>query len=77
MEQVELKLSWGDKKPWDTNEPIDVTMEFKSVNKLRRFINGSKKLFKISKIKNTSIDATVERISIREHNLDLILEGNF
>lgn len=33
------------------------------------------RIIKISKIKNRSIDALVERITLRDYNLDLILVG--
>lgn len=96
MNKLDLKISW--RSPLIMDAPCLVTLEFKSVSKLRDFINNGDKMFKlyrppgnftkiqdsgyitlkvikIHKIKNTSIDATVERINLRDYNLDLILEA--
>lgn len=98
MKEAELKLSWRSKRPWEDDDPTDVTIEFKSVSKLRNFINNNERIFKIHKpyssfgnnkdwgfitfrlikiikIKNTSIDATVQKFTLRDYNLDVILEG--
>lgn len=82
LQKLKIKLfSYKD----GLDDPKKVTIEFKSVRELRNFINtgfvdlfeepdnysGRKyKLIRINKIKHTSIEATICRLTLREFNLE-------
>jgi len=71
------------------DEPVDVKIKFKTVNELTKFINRNESIFKnmsykydvslfrivkMKKIKHFSIIANIEKITLREYNLEKLLE---
>lgn len=71
------------------DEPVDVKIKFKTVKEQRKFINSHETIFKnmsykydvslfkivkIKKIKHFSIIANIERTTLREYNLERLLE---
>lgn len=79
----------GDRYTSVGDEPVDVKITFKNVNELTKFINSHETIFKnmsykydvslfkivkMKKIKHFSIIANIERITLREYNLERLLE---
>lgn len=79
-----IRLSWDDmRKPFLPDTKEDVVIEFGSAKKLRDFINSGERICKIEKsiflviqikkFKQTSMEATVEKITLREYNLERLV----
>lgn len=76
----ELKISSGYIR---TQDPFDVKIEFGTAKKLRDFVHNIEylckvdkflvKIIKIKKFRHTSMEATIQKISLREYNLERIL----
>ena len=66
-----------------SSEPSELKIEFTSCKELRNFINSRKsiiksngdilKLIRIKKIKQSSMEAIVQKITLREYNLEALL----
>lgn len=76
----DLKIKWYFDTKSETN---DVKIEFKTAKSLRDFINGGErlikvdnsmmKILKINKLGHTSLNATIQKITLREYNLEKLL----
>jgi hypothetical protein len=80
MQDLKIKNSWR-YNLWDNTE---VTIEFDSPKELMRFINarhsvistrnyGHVYIVQMKKIKHSSLEAIIKRISLREYNLEKLL----
>jgi len=81
MQDLKIKNSWR-YNLWDNAE---VTIEFDNPKELMKFVNsrnsvintrsyGHVYIVQMKKIKHSSLEAIVKRISLREYNLEKLLE---
>ena len=64
-------------------EATDVKIEFTTAKKLRDFVHSGErlvtinknliKIIKINKLRHTSMEATIQKITLREYNLERLL----
>ena len=84
VRRVKRRLSWDAiHRPFLRDVKEDVIIEFGTAKKLRDFINSGERIYKIDKsiflvikiirFKHTSMIAAVEKMTLREYNLERLV----